>query len=289
MSYTLVNNNSSVSANQNVIIPEVYAELVREKIPGKTKVFQFAKKVGDLFNRPGETLTFPAWRYIGDATNWDGHTAMSLSQMQQVEKSATVYAIAAPGVNVSDLDDAVAYGKALTEAAEQQSISIARKLDKDAIDVALTSPLKKAIASATAITQAELIEALSLYGDSQDYSEFDAIVINSALAPSFYAMPLFINNTMTTAVGGNGIVRNGEIGKFLGISVVLSDRLYDATNQENFGLIMKKNAISFIPKENIFAEVERVPAKRENNIYCSQFLAMCLTDESAIVVLKKTI
>ena len=100
---------------------------------------------------------------------------------------------------------------------------------------------------------------------------------------------MFVNNTMTTAVGGNGIVKNGEIGKFLGISVVLSDRLYDSTNQENFGLIMKKNAISFVPKENVFSEVERVAAKRETNIYTSQFLAMALTDESAIVVLKKTI
>lgn len=289
MAYVQVNNNSSVASNQHVIIPEVYAELVRERIPGKTKVFQFAKKIGDLFNKPGESITFPCWSYISDATNWDGHSPMTLSAMSQKEKSATVYAIAAPGVTVSDLDDELSYGKELTEAAEQQALSIARKLDKDAIDVALTSPLKKAIASATAITQAELIEALSLYGDDQDYSEFDAIVINSALAPSFYAMPLFVNNTMTTAVGGNGIVKNGEIGKFLGISVVLSDRLYDATNQENFGLIMKKNAISFVPKENVFSEVERVAAKRETNIYTSQFLAMALTDESAIVVLKKTI
>ena len=289
MAYTQVNNGSSVASNQHVIIPEVYAELVRERIPGKTKVFQFAKKIGDLFNKPGETITFPQWAYIGDAADSDGHTPMTLSAMAQKEKSATVYAIAAQGVTVSDLDDELSYGKELTEAAEQQALSIARKLDKDAIDVALTSPLKKAIASATAITQAELIEALSLYGDDQDYSEFDAIVINSALAPSFYAMPLFVNNTMTTAVGGNGIVKNGEIGKFLGISVVLSDRLYDSTNQENFGLIMKKNAISFVPKENVFSEVERVAAKRETNIYTSQFLAMALTDESAIVVLKKTI
>lgn len=289
MAYTLVNNGSSVAANQNVIIPQVYSELVREKIPAHCKVFQFAKKVGDLYNKPGETITFPAWKYIGDASNWDGHTPMSLSSMQQVEKSATVYAIAAPGVKVSDLDDELSYGKELTEAAEQQAISIARKLDKDAIDEALTSPLKKAIASATAITQAELIEALSLYGDDQDYSEFDGIIINSALAPSFYAMPLFINNTMTTAVNGNGVVKNGAIGKFLGIDVILSDRLYDSTNQENFGLIMKKNALSFVPKENIFAEAERVAAKRETNIYCSQFLAMSLTDESAVVVLKKTI
>lgn len=69
--------------NKNVIVPEVYAELVREKIAGKTKVAQFAKVLGDLQGKEGETLTMPKWGYIGDATDWAMNTPMVSTQMTQ--------------------------------------------------------------------------------------------------------------------------------------------------------------------------------------------------------------
>ena len=88
---------------------------------------------------------------------------------------------------------------------------------------------------------------------------------------------------------GNGIAVNGEIGEFLGIPVVLSDRLYDNTNTEGFILVMKKNAISIIPKESPFAEASRDAGLRQTTIYLSQFYAMALTDDTAVVVAKKVL
>ena len=62
-----VTNTSTMAVNKNMIIPEVYAELVREKIAGKCKVAQFCVVKGDLQGKPGETLKLPAYKYIGDA------------------------------------------------------------------------------------------------------------------------------------------------------------------------------------------------------------------------------
>ena len=45
------------TVNQNVIVPEVYAELVREKVAGKVMVAQACKVLGDLKGKVGETLT----------------------------------------------------------------------------------------------------------------------------------------------------------------------------------------------------------------------------------------
>ena len=45
--------------NTNVIVPEVYAQLVRDKIAGKVKVAQFLVNLGDLHGKVGETLTMP--------------------------------------------------------------------------------------------------------------------------------------------------------------------------------------------------------------------------------------
>lgn len=275
--------------NTNVIVPEVYAQLVREKIAGKVKVAQFLVNLGDLHGKVGETLTMPKWGYIGDAKDWSINTPMEVTQMKQTSTQATIKAIQAPAVKVADYDNEVELGNAIEEAANQQAIAVGRKYDTDAIACALTSPLKYKLAAKNTVTQDELIAMLGLYGDDRDTADFDAIVVHSSFAPSFYKMDAFVSRNLTMTTDGNGIAVNGCIGKFMGIDVVLSDRLYDATNQEGFILMMKKNAISIIPKENPFAEASRDAGLRQTTIYLSQFYAMALTDDEAIVYAKNVI
>jgi len=272
--------------NTNVIVPEVYASLVRERIAGKCKVAQFLNNIGDLKGKVGETLTMPKWAYVGDAVDWNIATPMDVTQMKQTYTTATIKAIQAPGVKVADYDDEVELGNAINEAANQQAIAVARKYDTDAIACALESPLKYQLATKNTVTQAEMIAALGLYGDDRDSADFDAIVIHSLFAPSFYLMDMFVSTEKTMTKAGNGITVNGVIGYFLDIPVVLSDRLYDSTNKEAFMLFMKKNAISIIPKESPFAEVSRDASLRQSTIYLSQFYAMALTDDTAIVYAK---
>lgn len=274
------------TVNQNIIVPEVYAQLVREKVAGKCKVAQFLVNLGDLHGKVGETLTMPKWAYIGDAVDWDIATPMDKTQMKQTSTTATIKAIQAPAVEVADYDNEVELGNAIEEASSQQAEGVARKYDTDAIACALESPLKYQLGAKNTVTQDELIAMLGLYGDDRDSADFDAIVIHSAFAPSFYKMEMFVKRDMTMAVEGNGVAVNGCIGYFLNIPVILSDRLYDATNQEGFILMMKKNAISIIPKENPFAETARDASLRRTTIYLSQFYAMALTDDEAVVFAK---
>ena len=272
--------------NTNVIVPEVYAELVREKIAGKVKIAQFAKVLGDLQGKVGETLTMPKWAYIGDATDWAINTPMVSTQMKQTSTKATIKAIATPAVKVADYDNEVELGNAVNEAAGQQAVSIARKQDTDAIDACLTSPLKKKLSAKNTVTQVEMIDILGLYGDDRDSADFDAIVIHSSFAPSFYTMDMFVSKEKTMTTDGNGIAVNGVIGYFLDIPVILSDRLYDSTNTEGFILAMKKGALGLIPKEVPFAEASRDASLRQTTIYCSQFYAMALIDDEAVVYAK---
>ena len=275
--------------NQNVIVPEVYAQLVREKIAGKCKVAQFMVPLGDLHGKVGETLQMPKWSFIGEAKDWDINTPMDKTQMKQTSTSATIKAIQAPAVEVSDYDNEVELGNAIEEASNQQALGVARKYDTDAIACALESPLKYQLATKNEITQTELIAMLGLYGDDRDSADFDAIVVHSSFAPSFYTMDMFVKRDLTMTADGNGIAVNGCIGTFLNIPVVLSDRCYDATNQEGFVLMMKKGAISIIPKEEPFAETARDASIRKTTIYLSQFYAMALTDDEAVVFAKKVL
>lgn len=272
--------------NKNIIVPDVYASLVREKIAGKCKVAQFLVNLGELHGKVGETLTMPKWGYIGDAKDWNINSPMDVTQMKQTSTTATIKAIQAPAVKVADYDSEVELGNAINEAAEQQAIAVGRKYDTDAIAEALKTPLKYKLGAKNTVTQDEMIAILGLYGDDRDSADFDAIVISSLFAPSFYKMDMFTSRERTMTTDGSGIAVNGVIGEFLGIPVVLSDRLYDSTNTEGFILVMKKNAISYIPKENPFAETSRDASLRQTTIYLSQFYAMALTDDTAVVVAK---
>ena len=147
--------------NKSLIVPAVYSELVREKIAGKVKLAQFAENLGALVDKEvGETITFPKWQYIGDASDITPGTAMTSVAMQQTTDTAEIKMIAAPGVKVYDYDNMTALGRAIDEAASQQAEAIARKLDTDLIADAQTTPFKKQIATKGVITEDELLDCL---------------------------------------------------------------------------------------------------------------------------------
>ena len=281
-----VTNNSANAVNKNMIIPSVYSALVREKIAGKVIISQATEVKGDLQGKPGETISFIKWAYIGDSKDIKPGTPMESTNMKQTETLATIKMVAAPAVSVNDYDNATEYGSALDEAAKQQAISMARKLDTDCIDVALTTPLKVKLATKNKVTFDEMNNILLMYGDDANIDSFHFVAVHSMFVPSLLAMDGFVDATKTFTKDGNGIVLNNLLGYFRGIPVVISDRLYDATNKEGFILAIKKGSIGVVPKEAPFVEVARDASTRTNTIYCSDYYAVALTDDSGIVVAK---
>lgn len=286
---TLVNNGSTNAVNKNMIIPDVYGKLLMEKIEGKIIVSQAADVLGDLVGKPGETITMPCWQYIGDAADISVGTAMSATKMKQTTTQATIKMVAAPAIAVNDYDNAVELGVALDEASKQQAIAIARKLDRDCIDVALTSPLKSKLAAKDKVTFDEMNGILGLYGDDANANDFAFIVAHSKFIPSFLVMDGFVSKEKTFTADNSGILLNNVLGYFRGIAVVISDRCYDTTNQEGFILAIKKGSIGLIPKESPFIEVARDASTRTNTIYCSHYYATALTDDGGIVIGKSVI
>lgn len=272
------------TVNQNVIVPEVYAELVREKVAGKIVISKACTVKKNLTGKVGETLTMAKWAYIGDATDITPGTAMTATSMKQTSTTATIKMIAAPAVTVYDYDDKTELGDALDEASKQQSISIARKLDLDAIAESRKTVLQKKIETKNTVTFDEMNAILGLYGDDANANDFDFIAIHSAFIPSFLKMDGFVSAEVTFTAQGNGIQLNNLLGYFRGIAVVVSDTLYDNTNTEGYILTIKKDSLGLIPKEVPFTEVERNASKRSNTIYTSDIYAMALTNDAGVVL-----
>ncbi len=273
----------------NLIVPEIYSEVLREKFEGRVKVLPLAKSCGYLLNtNVGEKVVFPKFNAISDAEEVTKGKQTTIEQLNQ-KSSEAIIKMVDKIVRVFDMDDMTALGNFIEEAGKQQSIVFARKLDSDLVEEAKKTSLKHAVATGKAITADELNTALGLFGDEQDVEDMAGIVVNSLCAGSFYNMSEFVG-TRTDTVQGNGIVRNGMIGYFRGIPVFMSDKgTYDTKLNECITLIIKKDALGYMLKRNV-----DVVEEREEKLHCSDIVgslvyAVKLLSDDGVVMCKKTI
>ncbi|ADK14736.1 hypothetical protein [Clostridium ljungdahlii] len=273
-----------------LIIPQVYSQIVREKFLGKIRVALLATPIGDLpeFAQQGDTIHFPKWKIIGDATEVVKGTQSAIETLDQDDSTAKIKFIDKI-VRCYDYDSVTEIGNQLEEASSQQAVVFARALDTDLCTEASTTDLKTATASATAITAAELDTALANYGDDADVDDMAGIVVNSRIDSSFYSMDEFVDVNKTFTQTGNGIVRNGMIGYFRGIPVFHSNHgTFDSTTNECKSFIIKKDALGYKEKKAI-----NIVEEREEKLHCSDivgsymYAVKMLTD--GIIMLKKTI
>ncbi len=275
----------------SLIKPNVYAELVREKFEGRVKVLQLASDLGNIpeFASHGETIVFPKWALISDASEMSKGTALVPEELQQTQATATVKQVG-KAIRVFDSENLTAIGNQLDEGARQTSIVMARKIDTDLIAEMMTSDLKSATANAKAITSTELDNALQLYGDERDVDDFAGIIVNSLLIPSFMGMKEFVDAMNTTVTTGNGLVRNGLLGFFRGIPVYVSDKgTYNGVSNECITFIIKKNALGYKMKKNIDIELEREAKLKATDIVADMMYAVKLVADDGVVIVKKTI
>lgn len=275
------------------IKPEIYADIVMEKIKGKVVVANLAMDLGVLSGDVGETVSFPYFEYLGDATELTKGEGIEEQELSQKETKATIKQIAAKGVVVYDVENKTALGNQVENGALQQGIAIARKIDSDLIEECKKTTLKFSTAQENVITAYEVNQALCLFGEEQDTDEMGAIVINSMLASSFYAMEEFVDvaKTYNSRTGvENGIVKNGVIGYFRGIPVMLSDKgTLDSTECVSF--IIKKGALAKMFKNAKVAdvEVERQAKYKRTAIYTDAIYAVKMVNENGVVMMRKTI
>lgn len=272
-----------------LIQKQIYADLVREKFDGKVKILNLANDLGNLDGMgAGESISFPKWSLIGSPTEMAKGDAISTEELAQTESFAQIKQIG-KGVVVYDATNKTSLGNQLTEGATQTAMVMARKLDDDLIAEAKTSPFQATCAGATALTSAEIETALLNYGEDRDIEEFAGIVINSLLIPSFYAMNEFTDATNTTAMAGNGLIRNGLLGYYRGIPVFISDKgTYDSTTSECVTLVIKNGSLGYKMAKELDIELDREAKYKRTNIFADMMYAVKLVKDDGVVVIKST-
>ena len=284
---------------EDLIVPEVMADMISAKVEAKVIVSKIAKVDTTLVGQPGNEVTVPQYKYIGDAEDIAEGVAMGTAML---ETGSTKFTIKKAGKGVSLTDEAIlsGYGDPVGEANKQLALAIASKIDNDVVEI-----INKEYAEGTAEDGVQLIydgsaKAISYAGviDAEDL--FDEEVSSDKV---MYVHPkqmtqLRKDSEFTSADKYDGkVMTSGEVGKIGTCRVVRSRKVkLDPTGAFYLNPIVKLNndaeaeedapAVTIYLKRDTQVERERKADAGLTNIFTNKHYGVALTNTTKVVLAK---
>jgi len=268
----------SVTLLENLINPQVMADMIGAELEKKLRVTQFYKVDRTLTGRAGDTITVPAWKYIGMAEDVGENERVPSREMQTEDISYTVKK-AAIEVTLTDESVLSGYGDPVGETTRQLRMSIQEKMEDDG--VTLLRGINKInglmYEAAEPISYRVVVEALDLFKlEEQGTTLF--LLVNQTKIKELRLDPKFIERE--TAMGDN-ILASGVVGRIAGCSVVISNRLAD---DEVY--ILTPNCLTAFMKRDIMVEREREMSYKRTKIGSDAHFVIAIEDYDKIVAIR---
>lgn len=276
-----------------IFIPEIFADAVNEKLNTTLRfgsvAFDATSFVPDI-KSAGDTIHFPKLKRTATVENVVKGTPLTPATIDMTDSTAVIKYIGS-AFRIYDNEKAQIKGTVLDKIVEQVSTAMAKQIDTDLANAIDTDVVfKSATADADKITSDELQSAIDNFGDNVDTDTFAGIIINPKLRSSFVGMDEFVNTALTYQTEGNAIVKNGIIGYYFGIPVIVtSNGTWDSTANEAKTYIIKKDALGYVFQKNITLEESREALLLATDVVASSLYATKLLDDTGAVVCKKTI
>ena len=288
----------------NLIDPEVMGDMVSARIPKKLRVAPFAKVDDTLAGVPGDTITVPAYAYIGDAADVAEGEEVTIEKMTTSTRKATVKK-AMKGVSLTDEAVLSGYGNPVGEANTQLAMAIAAKIDNDCMDALQTATLSYD-GSAGAISYNGIVEALDLFEEEQGCDK--VLFIHPKQLTTLRKDADFLSADKYQA----GLMLTGEVGMIAGCRIVPSKKVplveVGGTEGDEEGEpgtpgvecyacpIVKLEgdpetedevpALTIYRKREVNVETERKPKIRTTEITADEFYVAVLSNEAKVVLAK---
>ena len=208
---------SQTTKISDLIDPEVMADMISAKIPKKLVVAPFAKIDTTLQGVPGDTITVPQYNYIGDAVDVaEGVEAETV----KLTASTTTIKVKKAMKAVELTDEAVlsGYGNPVGETNNQIALSIASKVDSDAMDALQTAQLTYD-GSASIIKYAGIVDAIGTLQEETNTEK--AMFIHPNQVTQLRKDSDFISADKYPA----NVMMKGEIGMIANTRVVVSKKV----------------------------------------------------------------
>lgn len=289
----------AVTKIEDLINPEVMAPMISAKIEKKIIVSKIAKVDTTLVGQPGNEVTVPQYKYIGDASDIAEGVACGTAKLETGSTSFTIKK-AMKGVSITDEAILSGYGDPVGESESQLAISIANKIDNDVLAV-----ITKQYNEVTAPDGVQLIagdgtKAISYAGvvDAEDL--FDEEVSSDKV---LYVHPkqmtqLRKDADFISADKYDGkVMTSGEVGKIGTCRVVRSKKVaLDSTGAYYLNPIVKMNndaeteqdapAVTIYLKRDTQVERDRHANAGTTDIFTNKHYGVALTNASKVVLAK---
>lgn len=235
----------------NLIDPEVLAAYIDKKLIEKVVFAPLATVDNTLVGRPGDTIKFPFYSYIGAASDLTEASAISTVSLNASTVSVKIKE-AGKGVEISDSAILSAYGDPVEEIASQLLKSMADKVDIDML--ATMAAIASTMTVSGVSTVMDISDALELFGEDIDGQK--ALVV----PPAMYTK---IRNTKDWAPASEfaaGALVRGAVGQIFGCDIMVSNRLRTSGNS----YIVKPGALRIVLKRDTLLEADRDILRRVN-------------------------
>lgn len=275
----------------NLINPEVMADMVSAKLPKKIAVTPFAKIDRTLVGSEGDTVTVPKFAYIGDAEDVAEGVECGLTKLTTSSAKVKVKK-AMKAVGLTDEAVLSAHGDPVGETVSQLTMSIAAKIDNDAMNALSdesASGRLKYDGSGKAISYDGIVDALDKF--EEEVNGEKAMFVNPAQVSTLRKDKMF---TSADTYNQN-VVLKGEIGMIANTRIVASKKVkVDSLGTSYLNPIIKLNtdaetedeasAITIYLKRDANIETERKALKRTTEISIDEIYAVSVSNDAKVVL-----
>ena len=269
----------------NLINPQVIADFIEQKLVDNMVFAPLATIDYTLEGKAGDTLTFPTWNYIGDASTLSEASTLSVATLTASTASVTVHKIA-QGVELTDEAVLSGLGDPVGEGVAQITLALANGIDKEMLATLGTigsTMTYQTSASTVAPVDTDIIDALELFGEDIDGTK--VAIVPPAVYTSMRKTGKDSGNWIPASELSAQIAIKGAVGEYQGCQVIVSNKLKTSGNI----YIVKPNALRLIMKRGALVETDRDILKFTNVITGSVHFATYLYNASgAIKITKKS-
>jgi len=278
---TVVGDTRTVTILSDLINPEVMGDMVTAEMTAKIKFSPLAEFDYSLKEQPGNTITLPYWKYVGDAQIVAENEGLDAVLLESDFTTATVVK-AVRNVEITDEALLSGYGDPMGETTLQLGKSLAAAVDNALVAALQEAPLKhdaggvaegEAAAVATKLTYAAVVDAIDKFSDEDDEEMW--LIIHPDLKTQLRQDPLFVSNDD---------MKSGVIGEIAGCKIIVSRRCpkVDGTYTS---FIVKPGALSVFIKREAEVETQRVINPKKTIISADIHFATALRNDSKVVQL----
>ena len=235
----------------NLLDPQVIGAYLDVKLIDKIKLSPIAEINRELEGRPGSTLTFPKWGYIGDAADLAEGAALTYENIAESTVEIKVKKVA-KGVSITDEAVLSGYGNPVEQIGQQLLTAVASKIEADMYDAVKNE--KKATKdtvgcfqhkyTGNTFTKEDIIDMRAKFGEDQEGEM--VLFVN----PAEFAV-LAKDRDFVQIQQGAQII-SGEMGMLYGVRLVVANRV-----EAGKPFLMKPGALAIVMKRNVMVESER--------------------------------